>query len=319
MPKHSLAGNLKKFNLTFNYYNILLVKCFGRFLIFNVSNIIYFPIKYNRVPIAYIQRILVKSVFIPSGVQQRQQKQQRFKVKQFQNSLLNNNDSNGGSSNDHNLYLVDAFRTPLAHLFELNDFLHRFRTLNSNSSEKKSLIDDLCVHVGETLSRRKHKPSESAANTDYKPHTHLPEFNCLYLSPTNFWSNDFSLFMKDEDIIQTLNNSPNYLNVNLGVEKSKQRPFDLARLLSFANRILFSSSSLLDEDASTDLSELLFGVSRDSVITALKDDEKLNRKLSKLTLSNKSIIFTYAITIALKNYDKVFIDELTQRLYAKFR
>jgi len=125
--------------------------------------------------------------------------------------------------------------------------------------------------------------------------------------------------MKDEDIIQTLNNSSNYLNVNLGVEKSKQRPFDLARLLSFANRILFSSSSLLDEDASTDLSELLFGVSRDSVITALKDDEKLNRKLSKLTLSNKSIIFTYAITIALKNYDKVFIDELTQRLYAKFR
>ena len=236
--------------------------------------------------------------------QQQRQRQQRLKSKHFKGAQLNNdtiiNSSSSSNINDNHLYLVDAFRTPLAHLFELNDFLRRFRTLNlnnkNNSSEQLSLIDDLCVHVGQTTVRHSRlKPQETSSTSDSmsdsKQRSYLPEFNCLYLSPANFWSNDFGLFNQDEDIIQTINDSPDF-KLNLGVnsmhqqlnnnnnkdhtksQSKKQRPFDLNRLLSLANRILFSSSSILDEDASTDLSELLFGVSWNSVVSALKVRKK---------------------------------------------
>ena len=136
--------------------------------------------KFNRVPIAYIQRILIKSVFhIP-------------------NSYRNKINDDAENVNEK-LYLVDAFRAPLARLFELNEFLRNFHT------DKLSLVDDLCIHVGEVKEKRYDRP-ESSSPDDSKQF--LPEFNCLYLSPSNFWSNNLNNFMTDDDIMQTINDSP---------------------------------------------------------------------------------------------------------------
>lgn len=97
------------------------------------------------------------------------------------------------------LYLVDAFRAPLAQLFELNEFIRNFRT------DKLSLVDDLCIHVGEVKEKR-YDRTDSSNSDDTKQF--LPEFNCLYLSPSNFWSNNLNKFLIDDDIMQTINESP---------------------------------------------------------------------------------------------------------------
>ena len=105
------------------------------------------------------------------------------------------------------LYLIDAFRTPIAQLFDLNDFIRNFRTENHTSNKTQSLISDLCVHAGELASSKSDR---------YKPYNKhfLPEFNCLYLSPTNFWSNDFTQFSQDDDIMQTINGPSDFILKN---------------------------------------------------------------------------------------------------------
>lgn len=237
-------------------------------------------------PIAYIQRIVVKSILnIPKHI----------------NKL---------NTTDQTVYLVDAFRTPLAQLFELNEYLRQFRTTSSNDS--KSLIDDLCVHVGELRKKRLKNNNHDTNDRHY-----LPEFNCLYLSPANFWSNDFNLFIQDDDIIHTINNSPSYFKSVEGVAppSTQSKKTLLNKLSSLLNRMIYSTNTILDEEITTDLNELLFGVSWSSVMTTLKNNFKLNKKLN---LNNKSIVFSYAITIALKKFDHEFIQELTQKLKEKF-
>jgi hypothetical protein len=114
---------------------------------------------------------------------------------------------NSSFENFQKLYLIDAFRTPIAQLFEVNDFIRNFRTENHTSNNTQSLISDLCVHAGELASFRNER------YTPFNKHF-LPEFNCLYLSPTNFWSNDFTLFNQDDDIMQTINGPSDFNNKN---------------------------------------------------------------------------------------------------------
>jgi hypothetical protein len=132
------------------------------------------------VPIAYIQRIVIKSA---------------FEIPKLNDQFSKNNSS---FESFQKLYLIDAFRTPIAQLFEINDFIRNFKTENHPSNNTHSLISDLCVHAGEISSVKSEKYSQ------FNKHF-LPEFNCLYLSPTNFWANDFSQFIQDEDIMQTIN------------------------------------------------------------------------------------------------------------------
>lgn len=154
---------------------------------------------------AYIQRIVVKSLIeIPTATQ-------------HSNGSSGNLNLNDSSSR---LYLIDAFRAPLAQLFELNEFIRNFQTTTSsvrpNEHETKSLVSDLCVHVSELAKKvrappqpRSHHQQQqqqqqySSSSSDFNKHL-LPEFNCLYLSPANLWSNDLSQFVNDDDLLATL-------------------------------------------------------------------------------------------------------------------
>lgn len=271
-------------------------------------------------PIAYIQRIVVKSVInIPKSL------------------FTSGNTSGHGDdlkittklniSKENRLYLIDAFRTPLTQLFELNDFVRNFQTTKHPSGQQKSLIGDLCVHVGELGKDDKLISKNLLDNTQFNKHF-LPEFNCLYLSPANFWSNNLDEFSQDDDLMQTINFNLNQQTLNLDnqddmshtdEEKSWTNLF-----LNLYNRIT-SDNYFLDKKRSTNLRELLFGVSWSSTLKSLNDDLKLSKELNNSNSkiqndlkNSKSIVMTYAITIALRKYDKEFLDELKEKLNAKF-
>lgn len=78
----------------------------------------------------------------------------------------------------------------------------------------------------------------------------------------------------------------------------------------------------MDKTSSTSIRDLLFGVSWFSTLKTLGIESKKVAASATPTStkrsSAKSIVFTYAITIALRNYDRKFLDELKQKLESKF-
>lgn len=227
--------------------------------------------------------------------------------------------------------MIDAFRTPLAHLFDLNEYIRNFQTTTtitaSSSSQEESsssghsnfnnkpttLVGDLCVHVGELARKvkapgrkevqKKKKSSEQANSNEFNKHL-LPEFNCLYLSPANFWSNDFNEFMNDDDLLATLTSQIKNDNDDESKFDYKDDELDNKNYLA------------------TSMRELLFGVSWFSTLKTLNMDTKLGKKLTVADIQKKtsktSIVFTYAITIALRKYDRTFLDELKRNLESRF-
>lgn len=165
----------------------------------------------------------------------------------------------------------------------------------------------------------------------YYGKNYFPEFNCLYLSPTNYWSNDYTSFLNDDNLMKTINrlNDLQMMNNIEQQDNSDQGINFIGKLyksfMSLLGRIDLSSNTILEKMNSTRLSEILFGVSWNSMLSLLKDSPSLVKSL-KASLEfdtvdariNKSIVFTYAITIAFKKYDREFIDELKDSLQSKF-
>lgn len=174
-----------------------------------------------------------------------------------------------------------------------------FDLLYPQNQQHKSLTGDLCVHVTE-LSKNAKSIIQSANNKDFNRHV-LPEFSCLYLSPANFWSNDYSAFLNDDDLLATIANSLSTSSFDQSDEDEESSSF-WASIFSY----LFKSNS--KPDRITNIRELLFGVSWLSTIKTAKEREA----------KSKSVVFTYAITIALRKYDSKFLGDLKQKLEAKF-
>ena len=262
--------------------------------------------------------------------------------------IKNTSNDNININRDENakLYLIDAFRTPIGQLFDLNEFIRNFHTENHESNNQKSLIGDLCVHVGELIDDKykttdnspKQDSTNENSNNKVNPNMfnrhYLPEFNCLYLSPANFWSNDINLFKEDEDIMGTINDSKLKL-VQKEDDKSTEESNENEQQSTTQNNNWYSMvksklANLLSADEKfhaktklTQLKELLFGVSWPYTLSSLEDDFKLNDKLKRhiknefVDENSKYIVFTYAITIALKKYDKSFLEELKSKLEKK--
>ena len=260
-------------------------------------------------PVAYIQRITVKSILtLPEP--------HAGKENLSYKKLLNESSIHEES---HQLYLIDVFRAVISQSFEINQFLRNFRT---DGPDEQSLINDACVHVGEL--------KNSGASKSY-----LPEFSCLYLSPANFWSNDLNAFTRDEHIMKAINelNEADSDNSTLNDDTEGQNkdfmwrinffPSLFNRLMTLLNRLDFSKKTLLNKQTSTRQTELLFGVSWNSILNPVVNTADLVAQLRRLNYFdaakvNKTIVFTYAITIALKNYNKLFISQLDQALQARF-
>lgn len=74
----------------------------------------------------------------------------------------------------------------------------------------------------------------------------------------------------------------------------------------------------MDKISSTNIRELLFGVSWLSTLKTLGTESKLGKKLEAAGKNTKSLVFTYAITIALRHYDSRYLAELKKKLETKF-
>ncbi|XP_039920301.1 sterol regulatory element-binding protein cleavage-activating protein isoform X2 [Hirundo rustica] len=114
------------------------------------------PEWYVGAPVAYIQQILVKATVSP-----------------WQKNLL----------------AVDAFRSPLARVFQLVEEI-RNHALRDSSGVRS--LEEVCLQVTDLLPGLR------------KLRNLLPEHGCLLLSPGNFWQNDLERFNADPDIIKTI-------------------------------------------------------------------------------------------------------------------
>ncbi|CAD7012204.1 unnamed protein product, partial [Ceratitis capitata] len=84
------------------------------------------------------------------------------------------------------LQLMDAYRAPLYEVFKLLEIIR-----NHESAENKRTLDQSCWHVDNVKRKRAEKVL-------------FPEYNCLVLSPANFWSQDIQNFTKDSNLLNTI-------------------------------------------------------------------------------------------------------------------
>lgn len=80
------------------------------------------------------------------------------------------------------LVLTDAFRGPLFEVFKLLEII--------NNHETNVTLSNLCLHVENV--KRSHKDAL------------FPEYNCLVLSPANFWKQNIHTFNKDNSLLGTI-------------------------------------------------------------------------------------------------------------------
>lgn len=86
---------------------------------------------------------------------------------------------------DENMILTDAFRAPLYEAFNLVEFIR-----NHEEEENKRTLGHVCLHV-ENVKRGSKEML-------------FPEYNCLVLSPINFWQQNLQIFNKDVNILNTI-------------------------------------------------------------------------------------------------------------------
>lgn len=83
-----------------------------------------------------------------------------------------------------NLHLIDAFRGPLHESFKL------LEAVTNHEDEHQNTLSRLCLHV-ENVKR----PTQRSI---------FPEYNCLTLSPANFWQQNPHEFNKDTNLLNTI-------------------------------------------------------------------------------------------------------------------
>ncbi|KAJ4442079.1 hypothetical protein ANN_11945 [Periplaneta americana] len=84
------------------------------------------------------------------------------------------------------LVLTDAFRAPLAEVFELLEAIRNFQLENSTKT-----LSHVCLHVESAKVRSDKKMA-------------LPEYNCLTLSPANLWQQNRGRFQEDSNLLGTI-------------------------------------------------------------------------------------------------------------------
>lgn len=84
--------------------------------------------------------------------------------------------------NHKELALTDAFRGPLFEVFKLLEII--------SNHETNVTLSNLCLHVENV--KRSHKESL------------FPEYNCLVLSPANFWRQNIHNFNRDTSLLNTI-------------------------------------------------------------------------------------------------------------------
>lgn len=86
------------------------------------------------------------------------------------------------------LMMTDAFRGPLQQIFKLLEIVGNHE--NEAAGGGSTTLANICLHV-ENVKR----PNKVAT---------FPEYNCLVLSPANFWQQNVLSFNKDSNLLNTI-------------------------------------------------------------------------------------------------------------------
>lgn len=168
--------------------------------------------------------------------------------------------------------LTDAYRGPLHEIFKLLETVS-----NHEHTETQTTLPRLCLHV-ENVKRR-----EKA--------TVFPEYNCLVLSPANFWQQSVHTFNKDVSLLATI--FQHHVSVSLS---HLQRNGYVQVFLN----IFLALQNIQKSKVST--AEMLFGMQ-------LRDTG-----IKRYPIRVRPRVIQYAITLVLRHNDQAFLASLRDKL-----
>ncbi|XP_064598999.1 LOW QUALITY PROTEIN: sterol regulatory element-binding protein cleavage-activating protein-like [Liolophura sinensis] len=160
------------------------------------------------------------------------------------------------------MQVTDALRGPLSKAFAI---LEAINTFKFTDGQKDISMADLCLRVGELVTHKKLRGI-------------LPEYNCLVVSPANFWHGDFKKFILDSSEVKTiktaygqpLETSPTLQDLLIGVpwKKTGMSGYFLRnrrRTITFAFTIMYRNFSERFTRSLREKLEKLFPLTSDTV------------------------------------------------------
>ena len=170
----------------------------------------------------------------------------------------------------------------------------------------------MCLHVGELsvpVTKRVYHPHQEKRRG--RRRNLLPEFSCMHLSPANYWHNDAQLFVEDADIMSSFATKSEEDD-----ETTDDEPPSTSTTTTKPVKAGLKSTRLRD---------ILFGVKWANVLTSLDEHVDLHRRVGDdddddyKRQAPPAVVLSYAITIALRKYDRAFLAQLESKLRAKLQ
>lgn len=112
----------------------------------------------------------------------------------------------------NDLVLTDAYRGPFAEAFKLIEVVrnHQVAAQDDSTGRHNSplTLSDICLHV-ENVKVNHHQHQHQQQQSPL-PQQLFPEYNCLLLSPANFWHQNPAQFNKDPALLNTIFQQHNF-------------------------------------------------------------------------------------------------------------
>lgn len=106
---------------------------------------------------------------------------------------------------NRDLIVTDAYRGPLAEIFKLIEVIRNHQVVVEDEKRSPLTLSDICLHVENV------KVLATAKNNLF------PEYNCLLLSPANFWQQNPSQFNKDPTVLNTIFQYHNFQRTKISI------------------------------------------------------------------------------------------------------
>lgn len=110
------------------------------------------------------------------------------------------------------LILTDAYRGPFAEAFKLIEVVRNHQVLAEDQHHRPLTLSDICLHVENVKVNQ-----QTQHQQPQQPPQLFPEYNCLLLSPANFWHQNQAQFNKDPALLNTIFQQHNFQKTKISV------------------------------------------------------------------------------------------------------
>lgn len=109
------------------------------------------------------------------------------------------------------LILTDAYRGPFAEVFKLIEVVRNHQVL-AGAEDRPLTLSDICLHVENVKVNQ-----QAQQQQQHQTQQLFPEYNCLLLSPANFWHQNQAQFNKDPTLLNTIFQQHNFQKTKISV------------------------------------------------------------------------------------------------------